>query len=103
MNDIYHVICRVHFLVVVFGKPPVFVTVHEPRIAFRGAWVAQLVKSLSLDFDLGHDLMVHEIKPLVTLCADSSEPAWDSLCLSVSLPLYLSLCPFPLCAFSLSK
>ena len=35
------------------------------------------------DFNSGHDLMVREIKPLIGLVTDSSEPAWDSL----SLPL----------------
>ena len=28
-----------------------------------GAWVAQLVKHLTLDFGSGHDLAVHEFKP----------------------------------------
>ena len=55
-----------------------------------GPWVAQLVKLLSLDFSLGHDLVVHEIKPCVRLCADSAEPAWDSLspCLSARPSLF---------------
>ena len=56
----------------------------------RGAWVAQLVKRLPLDFGSGHDLTVRGFEPHVRLCADSSEPAWDSLspslCLS-DLPL----------------
>ena len=34
-----------------------------------------------------------EIKPHVGLCADTTEPAWDSLSLSLSLPLSLIL-PF---------
>ena len=29
----------------------------------------------------------HEFEPLVGLCVDRVEPAWDSLSLSVSLPL----------------
>ena len=48
-----------------------------------GAWVAQLVKRLTLDFGSGHDLAVHEIEPLVEL---SPEPAWDSLSLLFPSP-----------------
>ena len=40
----------------------------------RGAWVAQLVKRLTLDFGSGHDLAVCEFEPRVGLRADSSEP-----------------------------
>ena len=43
----------------------------------------------------GHDLAVHEFKPLIGLYTDSVEPAWDSL----SLPL---LCPSPSCNLDLS-
>ena len=50
-----------------------------------GAWVAQLVKCLTLDFGSGHDLTVCEIRPHLGLCADSTEPAWDSFCLSLPL------------------
>ena len=46
--------------------------------------MAQLVKSLTLDFGLGHDGAVSEIEPDVGLCVDSAEPAWDSLSLSLS-------------------
>ena len=49
-----------------------------------GAWVAQWVKRPTVNFGSGHDLMVCEMEPHVRLCADSTEPAWDSL----------SLCPF---------
>ena len=50
----------------------------------RGAWVAQLdVSSL----DSGHDLSAHEFKPCVGLCADSLEPASDTVCLPPSLAL----------------
>ena len=43
---------------------------------------------LSTDFSSGHDLTVHERKPHVRLCADSSEPGtWFGFCVS------LSLCP----------
>ena len=42
---------------------------------------------LTLDFGLDHDLKVCEIECLVGYCTDSSELAWDSLSLSLSLPL----------------
>ena len=48
---------------------------------------AQWVKRLALDLGSRHDLMVHEFKLRVGLCADSTEPAWDSLSPSISLPL----------------
>ena len=41
------------------------------------------VKPPALDFSSGHDLMVCGIEPWVGLYADISEPAWDSLSLSV--------------------
>ena len=47
-----------------------------------GAWEAQLVKRLTLGFSSGHDLTVRGIEPRVQLCADTEEPAWDSLSLS---------------------
>ena len=42
-----------------------------------GAWVAQSVGQLTLDFGSGHDLTVRRIEPQVGLCTDSAEPAWD--------------------------
>ena len=60
---------------------------------FLGAWVAQLVKSLTLDFGLGHDLMVHGFDPCIGLCADSAELAWDSLSPPLSLLPPLSIPP----------
>ena len=61
-----------------------------------GAWLAQLVRRPTLGCGSGHDLTVHEFKPRIRLCADSAEPAWDSLSLPLShsaLPLLsLSLC-----------
>ena len=53
----------------------------------QGAWVAQLVKHLTLDFGLGHDLTVRGFKSLTVLRTDGMEPAWDSLPLPLSLPL----------------
>ena len=49
------------------------------------------VKPLALGFCSGYDLMVHEFKSSIGLCADSAEPAGKSLsappllCLSFSL------------------
>ena len=45
------------------------------------AWVAQLVKCLTLDFGSGHELMVHEFKPHIWLHVDSV----DGACLEFSL------------------
>ena len=60
----------------------------------RGAWAPQPVKHLTLDLGSDHDLMVHEFKPLIGLCADGTEPAWDSVS--------PSLCPAPTCVHYLS-
>ena len=59
----------------------------------RGAWVAQSVKCLTLGFGSGHDLAVRGFEPCNGLCADSMEPARDSLscCLSLALPDLYSL------------
>ena len=54
-----------------------------------GAWVAELVKRLTLDFSSGHDLGIHEIEPLIGLHADSTEAAWDSLSPALSLSALL--------------
>ena len=45
------------------------------------------MEHLPLHLSSGHDLMIHEIKPRVRLCANSTEPVWDSLSLPISLPL----------------
>ena len=55
-----------------------------------GSGGAQSIERLTLDFGSGCDLTVHGIKPLVGLCADSVETAWDSLSLSLSLSLKIS-------------
>ena len=52
----------------------------------RRTFVVQSVKHPTLDFDSGHGLMVCEIKPHIGLCADSAEPAWDSVSFSLSVP-----------------
>ena len=41
----------------------------------RGAWVAQLVEHLTLDFGSDHELTVGGIEPPFRLCADSMGPA----------------------------
>ena len=72
-----------------------------------GAWEAQLDKHQTLGFSSGHDLtlsvgllvsaqvmisLFHEIEPHIELCADSMEPACDSLSPSLCPPsLMLSL------------
>ena len=61
------------------------------NVNLRGAGVAQLVKCLTLDFSSGHDLTVCEMEPHIGLCADSAEPAWDSLSPSLSAPPLLML------------
>ena len=48
--------------------------------------MAQLVKCPTLDFGSGHDLTVREFEACIRLCADSAEPAWDSLSPSLSAP-----------------
>ena len=55
-------------------------------MTYWGDWVSQLVKRPTLDFGSGHDFTVHEFKPHLGLCADSMEPAWDSLSPSLSAP-----------------
>ena len=55
--------------------------------------MAQSFKRETLDFSSGHDLAVQEIKPPISLCTDTAEPAWDSLSPSAPPPfsLFLSL------------
>ena len=54
--------------------------------------MAQSVKRLTLDFSSGHDLRVREFEPHTGLCADSGEPAWDSLSPPFSVPPLLTSC-----------
>ena len=51
--------------------------------------MAQSVKCLTLDFSSGYNLMVREFECHIGLFADSVEPPWDSL--SLSLAPYPSL------------
>ena len=71
---------------------------HLERILRKAAWVAQLVKRSILHFGSGRDLAVHGFKPCVGLCADSVEPAWDSLA-----PAPLSAPPLLMRSLALSK
>ena len=50
--------------------------------------MVELVKHPKLDLGSGCDLTVYEFEPHVGLGADSTEPAWDFVS--------LSLCPSPL-------
>ena len=56
-----------------------------------GTCVVQLVERPTLVFSSGHDLTVLEFKPRVRLCADSADPALDSLSHSLSVPVSVSL------------
>ena len=61
----------------------------------RDVWVAQSVKCLTLDFSADHGHVVCGIKPHVGLHADSMDPTWDSLS--------LSLCPSPVLSLKINK
>ena len=50
----------------------------------RGTWVALSVRHPTLGFNSDHDLLVHGTEPHIRLLTDSTEPAWDSLPLSLS-------------------
>ena len=52
--------------------------------------MAQWVKNLSLDISSGHGLTIYELELQLGLCADSVEPAWDSLSPSLPLPCLFS-------------
>ena len=54
------------------------------------AWVAQLVKCLTLDFSSGYDLTVCGFEPRMGFCTDSAEPAWNFLSPSLSAPPLLT-------------
>ena len=56
-----------------------------------GTWVALSDEHPTLDFRSGHDLTVCESRPCVGLCADSVEPAWDSLSSTLSATRAFSL------------
>ena len=70
----------------VIGFIPIF-QMEKLRSEMWGTWVAHSVERLTLDFSSGHDLIAREIEPHVGLCADSTEPAWDSLSSSFTVPV----------------
>ena len=53
------------------------------RVAGWGAWEAQSAEHPTLDSGTGHDL--RGFKPGTGIHADSTEPAWNSLCLSLKI------------------
>ena len=57
----------------------------------RGPRGAQSVELPTLGISSGHDPAVREIEPRIGLCADSAEPAWDSLSLACSCSLSLKI------------
>ena len=67
---------------------------HQLNFSVRGTWVAPLANCWTLDFGLGHDLIVGEFELRMGLCADSAEPAWDSLTPSLSLSASPLLAPY---------
>ena len=69
------------------------------NLTSRGSSGAQSVKCPTLDFSSGHVLTVCGFKPCIRLCADSVEPAWDCLLVSVSVSISVPPC----FACSLSK
>ena len=63
------------------------------RVWGAPGWLSQL----SVNFNSGHDVAIHEFEPCIWLCADNSEPrACFGFCVS------LSLCPSPAHTLSLS-
>ena len=64
---------------------------------YWGTWAAQLVKHRTLDLSSGHGLTVGEFKPHIELCADSTEPACDSVSPSLCSP------PHPIARLSPNK
>ena len=57
------------------------------KIWVSGVPRAQQVKHPTFDFGSGHDLMVHEFKPGIGLCADSVESLLGIPCLPLYVPL----------------
>uniref|UniRef100_A0ABI7WC15 KRAB domain-containing protein n=1 Tax=Felis catus TaxID=9685 RepID=A0ABI7WC15_FELCA len=70
------------------GEEPWILEAGFPSHCHQGApgWLSQLSHPTP-NFGSGHDPVVYEIEPCVGLCAESVEPAWDSLSFSPSLPL----------------
>ena len=55
------------------------------------AWVAQSIEHPTPDFRSGRDLTFCEFEPHLELCADGTEPAWDSFSSFLSAPPLLEL------------
>ena len=55
-------------------------------LTYVSAWVAQSVECLTLGFGSGHDLTVHGFEPPHQALCGSTEPAWNSLSPSLSIP-----------------
>ena len=73
-----------------------YVSLKNKKKKIQGTWVAQSVKHPAIDVSSGPGLTVRGFKPRIRLCADSLEPASNSV--SPSLSLY----PYPIHALSLS-
>ena len=65
-------------------------TMHQAEVA----WVAQLVKHQTFNFNSGYDLRVMRLSPSSGSML-GTEPAWDSLLPSPSVPPHTSLCLCP--------
>ena len=49
------------------------------RAEREGERIPSRLHTVSAEPNIGLDLMIHETEPHVRLCADNTEPAWDSL------------------------
>ena len=70
---------------------------------YRGAWTAQSVKRLTLDVGSGHDVIVPEVDPRIGHHAYGTEPAWDPLCVSLSLSFSAPLLMCSACTLAFSQ
>ena len=78
------------------GCPPPWTLTASPedkqiKKQAQGDWAAQSVNHPNLELLSGHDLKVHEFEAHLRIQADSEEPAWDSLSLSLSAPPSLAV------------
>ena len=53
--------------------------------------MAHLVKCVTVDLSSGHDLTICGVKPHIRLSAESMETSWDSVSLSLTLPISLTV------------
>ena len=77
----------------VLSEVPTLFREMQLKLSLKKSYLGCLGGSVSLmsDFGSGHDLTVCGFEPQVRLCADSVEPAWDSLFLPLSAPTPLAL------------